>query len=794
MEPLETRQLLSALVHTDAVDYAPNTIAAFTALNDTNPGTNFQAGETINFHVGRTDGIPINSPPAVQDWSVVNGPDGSVVTNWNVDPQFEDASLSVTATGATSGATATAFFTDGYPAAVSVTPVSGTTQTYGTSGNAVYTVKVTDNSDGDPLSAWLTTPSLPAGVTATFSSNPGSPNRFKDFGNGHYGLQFDQGEKGAVGYATLTLTTSTTASAGNDSFTVEVAKNSDPTHGFKTTTGSLTINKASDTLTVSDAGGVYNGSQYTATATVNGGSSLDGVPLTFDYHQFNYGTGNWTDLGATAPTDTGYYFATAIYAGSSNHVPNTANSSAFSITPKYITGNFTVAGKTYDGGTSATVTGTTLTGVVGIDNVQLVAGAATFANKNAGSEAVSMTGASLSGTKASDYYLQSVANSTATIGQAPLTISAIWSSKTYDGTTTVTDGATPTAIGVVGTDTVTNLTESFVSPNAGPDVTQVINPGFVIHDGNGGNNYQVTIHQGCGAITKADAIIDAETYDQAYAEFGGAVYNDLGWGVWVGAIGVDGWGVQGLTINGKEWDAHTNAGTYIDRWAFTDKTGNYNDASGTLIDIIAPATATVTVTAIPRLVYDGSPQETASYSATGVYGVALPSSDFTDTTVHTDAGNYTDTWTFTDPNYVTQTGHVTDNIARANAHITPSFYTVTYDGQSHAPTAVVTGINDVVLVHLTGTSMTNVGTDYQNFDYTDPSGNYNEVRSMLGRDCINQAPLSISATYSTKVYDGTTAVTMRHANRHWPRRSHRHGEQPDRGIRISERGRCCDPG
>ena len=79
-----------------------------------------------------------------------------------------------------------------------------------------------------------------------------------------------------------------------------------------------------------------------------------------------------------------------------------------------------------------------------------------------------------------------------TIIQAPLTITATFSTKTYDGTTTVTDGAKPTVTGLVGTDTITGLTESFTSSNAGFDPIQV-NPDFVINDGNGGNNYAVTI-------------------------------------------------------------------------------------------------------------------------------------------------------------------------------------------------------------------------------------------------------------------------------------------------------------
>ena len=80
-----------------------------------------------------------------------------------------------------------------------------------------------------------------------------------------------------------------------------------------------------------------------------------------------------------------------------------------------------------------------------------------------------------------------------------------------------------------------------------------------------------------------------------------------------------------LTIN----STHTNAESYSDTWSFTDPTGNYAPKTGAMTDTIGQATATIMVTPISGLVYNGSPQQTASYSATGVGGVSLPSTDFT---------------------------------------------------------------------------------------------------------------------------------------------------------------------
>ena len=128
------------------------------------------------------------------------------------------------------------------------------------------------------------------------------------------------------------------------------------------------------------------------------------------------------------------------------------------------------------------------------------------------------------------------------------------------------------------------------------------------------------------------------------------------------------------------------------------------------------------------LVYNGGPQETASYSATGVNGAVLPSNDFTDTTVHTNAGTYPDAWTFTDPNYVSQTGSVTDNIAQATATIlvTPTPGLIYNGGPQVTATGTATGVGGVNLSSdLTiNSTHTNAGSYPDTWSFTDPTGNY----------------------------------------------------------------------
>src|SRR5215467_12242353 len=95
---------------------------------------------------------------------------------------------------------------------------------------------------------------------------------------------------------------------------------------------------------------------------------------------------------------------------------------------------------------------------------------------------------------------------------------------------------------------------------------------------------------------------------------------------------------------------HTSAGDYAsDPWTFTDVTGNYNNASGTVHDVIGKADATISVTPY-SVTYDGN-AHSATGTAKGVKGEDLSSGLDLSGTTHINAGDYTaDPWTFTSPN------------------------------------------------------------------------------------------------------------------------------------------------
>jgi sugar lactone lactonase YvrE len=77
-----------------------------------------------------------------------------------------------------------------------------------------------------------------------------------------------------------------------------------------------------------------------------------------------------------------------------------------------------------------------------------------------------------------------------------------------------------------------------------------------------------------------------------------------------------------LNLNGT---THTNAGTYSDTWTFTDPTGNYNNASGTVSDSIGKASVTVTFSNVGPFTFTGTAQA-PTYVVKGVNNEVLTSS------------------------------------------------------------------------------------------------------------------------------------------------------------------------
>ncbi len=136
-------------------------------------------------------------------------------------------------------------------------------------------------------------------------------------------------------------------------------------YGSASNSATFTIGQAAPTVTVTDAGGMFDGSPFPATATIAGvvsgvdntpGSSLEGVPLVLTYY---VGTNTTGTALSNAPTSAGSYTVVASFAGSLEY-ETLSSQTSFVIsqaTPSVVASD---AGGTYDGNpfsASATATG-----------------------------------------------------------------------------------------------------------------------------------------------------------------------------------------------------------------------------------------------------------------------------------------------------------------------------------------------------------------------------------------------------------------------------------------------------
>ena len=723
LEQLETRQLLSAIVHTDAADYAPSSVAVFTALNDTSTGQNFQAGETINFHIGRTDGIPIDSPPAVQDWSVVNGTEGTVSTNWNVDPQFAGASLSVTATGQVSGATATANFTD-----------------------TIQNATVTKGSFVAP--------------TADHASNGPSPSYT------------------TIGDVTIT-------EGGWASFQKSGTLTLDAPSGWQFRPGVGTIQ--------ADGGGDVAGSGNSITVTssqvavhlnITGTNNLDWLKI--KSLQVEATTQSVPDSGSIRPDSSPALWMTGVTTATDfcdlSQVASSHPVASLNVTPSPSTpGQITTfdAGASYETG-PGTASIVSYTWNFGDGTAPYT----TFANANSVTHVYAEPGTFHTSVVVTDNNSPSktdTAYQDLVVNQLPTwtSIDAGSGSHTYGDNITLTATVTNYELPQQGTvsfyDDGVLLGTSNVNGGIATFQTTAIDAGqHTICASYSGDAIYLGSHSSTEiTIDKANAIIDAENYDQAYAAFGGATYDGIDWTVYVGApIGVNDQGLDGLVVNNGGASSHTDAGTYNDTWVFTDTTGNYNDASGLLVDVIAKAPLSISATNSTKT-YDGNTNVTdgATPIVTGLFGTDSVT-NLTETFVSQNVGyNATQVGTgfaINDSNggndyYVASLNQGPGAITPATATIIITPYSGSYDGAFHDATGTVTGVNgedllttDPNAVLNTGFSYKNAGTYTTQWNFRDDMyhpGNYAFATGQTSVT-INKVDLTVVAMDQSKTYDG----------------------------------------
>src|SRR5262249_46939478 len=150
--------------------------------------------------------------------------------------------------------------------------------------------------------------------------------------------------------------------------------------------------------------------------------------------------------------------------------------------------------KTYDGTTASTAAGTA-TGLVGGDTATV--GPQVFDSRNAGPRTLHVTSYTVNDGNGGNNYAVTVNDARGQINRANLTISSFSDVKVFDGNTT--SKGVRTSTGLVAGDTLTVGPQVFDLPNVGSRTMFVT--GYTLADGNGGNNYNVTLMTAPGFIT-----------------------------------------------------------------------------------------------------------------------------------------------------------------------------------------------------------------------------------------------------------------------------------------------------
>jgi len=330
--------------------------------------------------------------------------------------------------------------------------------------------------------------------------------------------------------------------------------------------------------------------------------------------------------GAGASSQSSVSFASPYYTNAASFTTTALSSDvmlAETAIPLTVSGA-TAANKVYDGSTTAEITGGSLSGILGSDNVTVTLSGA-FSDAFVGSnKTVTVTG-TLGGTQAGAYSLTQPASVNASITARPITVTASADTKTYDGLTTSSAQPSITS-GSLALGDIATFAQVFATKDAGsgktltPSVTTIT----TIGDADRSQNYSVTlVPVTSGEISVKALSITAPTIAPKPYD-GNATTGTITLGTLSGLVGS-----ETLTV--------TATGTFADELVGPSKIANitytlgngnngglatnYSLAAGTGSGAITAQTLTVTGITAENKIYDGNTSatlNTATYSLSGV--------------------------------------------------------------------------------------------------------------------------------------------------------------------------------
>jgi len=397
-----------------------------------------------------------------------------------------------------------------------------------------------------------------------------------------------------------------------------------------------------------------------------------------------------------------------------------------------------------------------------------VGGTATFTgiDANAGSHSVFYGGGLFSDQTGHDI-VTATTPGTILINRAPLALNATIDSRTYNAT--AGSALSVGVVGLQGSDFVSSLSQSFDSANVGSR-TLSVNAGYVINDGNGGNNYTVTPQTAGGSISAAPLTLSAGTDSRVYNATTGSSIS-------VGVAGLQ--GSDTVTGLGQSFDS-ANAGN---RTLSVNNGFTINDGNGGANYAVTRQSAAGSITPAPLTLSAGT--DSRVYDATTGSGISVGIAGLQGSDTVTglgqsfdsaNAGNRTlavnNGFTINDGN-----GGANYSVTRQTAagSITPATLTLGAVTDSRAYNATTGSNLPVTVSGLRGNdSVTTFGQSFDSanagsrtllvnggYQIVDGNGGANyTVTTLSATGAITAAPLVLSAASDSRVYDATTVSNV----------------------------------
>ncbi|NJS37566.1 MAG: S-layer family protein, partial [Brachymonas sp.] len=343
------------------------------------------------------------------------------------------------------------------------------------------------------------------------------------------------------------------------------------------------------------------------------------------------------------------------------------------------------------------------------------------------------------------------------------TLSAATDSRVYNGL--AGSNAAPSATGIVAGDSISGLSQSFDSANAGSR-TLSVNGGYVINDGTGGNNYNITLQTASGSISKAALSITANDTTRTYDATPNGNHSGVSYS---GLVNGEGAGVLSGSLAFNTGSAHSarNAGNYtITPSGLTS--GNYDISFGNGALTINKADLTLSAQTQTRT-YNGS-----AASSLGPLTLGLGEGDFVNNLTQSfdsaNAGSRTLSvnggYTIFDGNngnnYNVTLQTASGSISKAGLTATANNVNRTYDGTSNGNSSGVTitgmvGGEASSVVNQSNLAFDNGSTRNAGSYTLNASGltaqNY-DIAYTSGNLTVNKANATVTANSSNVTYNG----------------------------------------